>query len=395
MRLVLLRLGAAYVLSAGMFAVAVLFGTNSDANDLPGTDAAIHSWYERLEMRLSSAPDSVTIAISPWDVPLRRLDPDADARRGKPNFTPPPVPQPREIERPSPSIPLISRFADAGELSSVAVQPDEPVPAPIAKVVPPEIERQFASLTAPLKPVRIAPEKKSINPGSMPPPIVHVADRLRNRLSRDLYAHFDLFLYVSKSDDGPLAQHMYVFAKEGGAKNALSLLHDWPVSTGRERMETDLHGVKMSTATPAGYYQLDPKRFYRRYTSRQWGKPMPNSMFFDWMVGGYRTGLAIHGVTDPEEVAALGMRYSAGCVHLPPESASALFEMIRKEYRGNVPQFAYNARAKTISNDGKLARDAKGKLNMTEGYRVLVVIENYGGPSMMTQLDVDTARQGG
>ncbi len=395
MRAVLLRLGAAYALSAVMFAGAVLFGTKSDANDFPGTDAAILSWYERLEMRLSAAPDDVTITIGPRNVQLRRLDPDADARRNRPDFTPPPAPKPREIERKAPSFPIITRFAAAGDLAPVAILPDRPKSSPLAKVPSPSLERQFASLTAPSKPVRVAPERKTANPDNMPPPIVHVAERLRNRLSQELYGNFDLFLYISKSAEGPLAQHMYVFAKDNGSKGALALLHDWPVSTGRERMETDLNGVKMSTATPAGYYQLDPKRFYRRYTSRQWGKPMPNSMFFDWMVGGYRTGLAIHGVSDPEEVAALGERYSAGCVHLSPETAEDLFEMIRKEYRGSVPQFVYDKRAKTIGNDGKLARSGDGKLNMADGYRVLVVIENYGGQSAMTQLNVDSAPQGG
>jgi hypothetical protein len=69
--------------------------------------------------------------------------------------------------------------------------------------------------------------------------------------------------------------------------------------------------------------------------------------------------------------------------------------MIRKEYRGSVPQFAYDTRAKTISNDGKLARNNEGNLTMVDGYRVLVVIENYGGQSMMTQLDMDSGGQDG
>jgi serine/threonine protein kinase len=138
-----------------------------------------------------------------------------------------------------------------------------------------------------------------------------IAAHLRQKVSRDLYANFDLFLYVSKSTKGPLAQRMYVFAKTRGT-DELTLLHDWPVSTGRESMERDNNGVLTSTATPVGYYQLDPKRFYRRYTSSQWGKPMPNSMFFDWMVRGYQTGLAIHGVSDKAEVAALGSRASGG-----------------------------------------------------------------------------------
>src|SRR5262249_27759649 len=151
-------------------------------------------------------------------------------------------------------------------------------------------------------PIRIAPEPGKVNP------IVQVAAHIRDKLPRDLYANFDLFLYVSKSTEGPLGQRMFVFAKDRdhSRQQELTLLHDWPVSTGRERMERDIHGVLTSPSTPAGYYQLDPKRFYRKYTSSQWGKPMPNAMFFNWMVKGYATGLAIHGVSDKDEVAALG-----------------------------------------------------------------------------------------
>jgi lipoprotein-anchoring transpeptidase ErfK/SrfK len=306
----------------------------------------------------------------------------------------PPVPAPHEIEPQKPSSPLTTRFAVLDTLIPAAIAPDEPVPAPLADVKALELSGQFASL-APLKPVRIAPTLRFGNSSGMAAPIVHVADRLRNRLSRDLYANFDLFLYVSKSVDGPLAQHMYVFTKDRGEANSLSLLHDWPVSTGRERVETDIRGVRMSTATPAGYYQLDPKRFYRHYTSSQWGKPMPNSMFFDWMVGGYRTGLAIHGVSAPDEIAALGERASGGCVHLSPDAARSLFEMIQTDYRGMVPRFAYDSDTKTINNSGKLARDNKGVLRMVDGYKALVVIENYGGQDMFTQLDMDSTRPEG
>jgi hypothetical protein len=393
MRIALARLGAAYILSAGLFGGVLLFGTKSDANDIPGTDAAIRTWFQRLEMRMNPPPDSLTISIGPWEAPLRRLNPDDDARPFIPPFVPP-TPVPHEIEPQKPSSPLITRFALLDTLIPAVIAPDEPVPAPFANVEALKLSNQFASL-APLKPVRIAPALKFGNSSVMAAPIVHVADRLRNRLSRDLYANFDLFLYVSKSMDGPLAQHMYVFTKDRGETNSLTLLHDWPVSTGRERMETDIRGVRMSTATPAGYYQLDPKRFYRRYTSSQWGKPMPNSMFFDWMVGGYRTGLAIHGVSAPDEIAALGERASGGCVHLSPDAASALFEMIQTDYRGMVPRFAYDSDTKTINNSGKLAHDSKGVLRMAEGYKALVVIENYGGQDMFTQLDVDSTRPEG
>jgi hypothetical protein len=186
---------------------------------------------------------------------------------------------------------------------------------------------------------------------------------------------------------------MFVFAKNRGkaGKGELTLLHDWPVSTGRETMERDNNGVLASTATPAGYYQLDSKRFYRKYTSSQWGKPMPNSMFFNWMVRGYPTGLAIHGVTDADEVAALGMRASAGCVHLSPEAAEVLFNLVLRDYRGMAPRFAYNPETKTVSNNGKLSRDDAGALRMVEGYKALVIIENYGGQDLLSELDMDSS----
>jgi len=200
--------------------------------------------------------------------------------------------------------------------------------------------------------------------------------------------HFDLFLYVSKSTKGPLAQRMYVFTKNRGT-DELTLLHDWPVSTGREAMERDNNGVLTSTTTPVGYYQLDPKRFYRKYTSSQWGKPMPNSMFFNWMVRGYPTGLAIHGVSAADEVEALGSRFSGGCVHLSPEASEALFSLIQRDYRGMVPSFAYDKDTKTVSNTGKLSRDNKGAIRMVDGYKALVVIENYGGQDLISELDMD------
>jgi lipoprotein-anchoring transpeptidase ErfK/SrfK len=389
----LVRLGTAYFLTTVLFGVALLFGTASDANDLPGSDAAIRTWFERLEMRMDPASDSFTISIGPWEAPLRRLNPDEDVRPSIGPFTPP-SPEPRAIEPQKPASPLISRFANLDTMIPVVVAPDAPSPAALANVGAPELSRQFVSRES-LKPVRIAPTLRSANSLVMTAPIVHVANRLRNRLSRELYANFDMFLYVSKSVEGPLAQHMYVFTKKSGEANSLTLLHDWPISTGREQMEIDNRGSRTSTATPTGYYQLDPKRFYRRYTSSQWGKPMPNSMFFDWMVGGYRTGLAIHGVSDADEVAALGTRASGGCVHLSPDAARSLFEMIQTNYRGMIPRFAYDTDAKTISNRGKLARDAKGELRMVEGYKALVVIENYGGQDMLTGLNMDSANPEG
>ena len=36
-----------------------------------------------------------------------------------------------------------------------------------------------------------------------------------------------------------------------------------------------------------------------------------------------------------------------------------------------------------MSNDGLLMHDAEGKLQLAEGYKVLVFIENYGGDNVV------------
>src|SRR6478609_2978944 len=41
-----------------------------------------------------------------------------------------------------------------------------------------------------------------------------VLARLKDRLTAEMRNHFDLFVYVSKSVSGPLAQRMYVFRKQ-------------------------------------------------------------------------------------------------------------------------------------------------------------------------------------
>lgn len=221
-------------------------------------------------------------------------------------------------------------------------------------------------------------------------------NHLMSALSPDLYDNFDLFLYVSKAQSGPWAQHMYVFVKERGPADAkLILLENWPVSTGRETMERAKNGERVSTETPAGFYELDPERFFVEYRSTQWQRDMPNAMFFNWPNRGYQTGLAIHGVVDADQVAALGQRASAGCVQLPLKASEKLFDLVRDNFEGEVPRFAYDEKTRTTSNDGTLARDENGKLRMMNGYRVLVVIENYGGDPVTSELSVDSSDPAG
>ena len=47
------------------------------------------------------------------------------------------------------------------------------------------------------------------------------------------------------------------------AAGELTLRYDWPVSTGREKVEYNKAGWKLPSFTPAGYYELDPHRMYR------------------------------------------------------------------------------------------------------------------------------------
>ena len=213
--------------------------------------------------------------------------------------------------------------------------------------------------------------------------LLRVQDRLKASLTSEMVDNFSLFLYVSKADAGPWAQHMYVFQKQ--ANGDLDLLYNWPVSTGREDIELNPQGKKLETETPAGYYQLDPHRSYPRYHSAEWDQDMPYAMFFKWEKDHRETGLAIHAATD-DDVDKLGHRASSGCIHLSEDNARTLFTMIRSQYKGLAPRFAYDRRTGTMSNDGVLLHDASGNLQMAEGYKVLIFIEDYGGQNVVAAL---------
>ncbi len=213
--------------------------------------------------------------------------------------------------------------------------------------------------------------------------IARVEERLRANLTSELLANFDLFLYVSEAERGPWAQRMYVFDRQ--PDNDMTLLHAWPVSTGRDARVLTKRGLRVALDTPAGYYQLDPGRFYTHYTSAEWGMPMPYAMFFNWEHDGDQTGLAIHGASG-EDLALLGTRASAGCIRLAPENAKTLFNLVREKYKGPVPRFAYDTKTSTMSNEGILWHSRNGDLRLTDGYRVLVFVENYGGENVVAML---------
>jgi lipoprotein-anchoring transpeptidase ErfK/SrfK len=224
---------------------------------------------------------------------------------------------------------------------------------------------------------RIAPPQFDIARDAAPPSsrAMAVRQRLGANLTPEMLDNFDLFIFVSKAETGPAAQRMFVFRKDHGA---LTLLYDWAASTGREKDEISPRGRSSFTATPAGFYQLDPDRMYRRYHSYSWDQDMPWAMFFNWERQGMKTGLAIHSATG-DDIARLGSRASAGCVHLAPENAETLYRLIRTGYRGRAPRFAYTADTQTMSNRGGFAHSRDGSLKMADGYRVLIDIDDYAG----------------
>ncbi len=109
-------------------------------------------------------------------------------------------------------------------------------------------------------------------------------------------------------------------------------------------------------------------------------------MFFDWERKGPQTGLAIHAAHQAD-IAKLGSRASGGCVHLAPDNAAALFE----SYPGQiiaapVPRFAYDQDAAPAAIEGDFMRDRRGAVSMADGYRVLVVVEDYARRSAVAAL---------
>jgi hypothetical protein len=210
-----------------------------------------------------------------------------------------------------------------------------------------------------------------------------VEARLRARVPAELVSYFDLFLYVSKAtpDKGEWAQRMFVLAKQ--QPQSFHLVHHWKVSTGREEPMPSPTGKMLGTDTPQGIFKLDRHRFHKDYRSRQWDSPMPFAMFFDWRIDGRPSGLAIHGA-DAAGEAELGTRASHGCIRLSAENAKTLFYLIHDNYRGRVPVFQINPDTGTMSTTGALVRDENGRVMMTNGYKVLVFIEDYGGPSVDT-----------
>lgn len=242
---------------------------------------------------------------------------------------------------------------------------------------------QAARNAAPPSVINAEPDAAPLDRPPSAAELIQIEQHFHNSLTKEMLANFELFLFVSKADHGSAAQRMYVFQKQGGSD--LKLLYNWPVSTGRELDEIAPNGAHAPSITPAGYYELDAHRMYVDHFSNEWHQPMPYAMFFNWKNRGFETGLAIHGATG-KDIALLGERASAGCIHLAPENSRVLFSLIKTNYKGLMPKFAYDKQTATMSNQGVLVHTSDGHVEMQDGYKVLVFIENYGGENVVAAL---------
>ena len=383
-------LSAIYLLGASAFGIAIALQRNPDLADAAyragratwpviqrGASIANRNAVQPALKKLVEVDKAFFDAIDPPRTAVARATPPVKvAKKTSPRVVAHKVPIAPPAIRPE--------FAEPQQPQIAKVEtPPKPAPA----IAPPQqvakVETAKPALTlAPQAPAKsiapLAPRPDLAAPSAAE--ITRVMLRLKDSLTGEMLQNFELFLYVSKAESGPWAQRMYVFKKQGSGD--LDLLYNWPVSTGRELVEFAPNGNRAPSFTPKGYYELDPDRMYKHHVSGQWGTSMPYAMFFNWENHGLQTGLAIHSATG-SDIALLGQRASAGCVRLAPEHAAALFNLIRTNYKGLAPRFAYDRNTATMSNDGLLMHDAKGNLKFAEGYKVLVFIENYGGDNVV------------
>ena len=380
-------LSAIYLLSASAFGVAIALQRNPPLAD--ATYRAGGATWSAIQSGASFANEHALKPagrqIAEWDRQLfDRIDPPVRIAtvhmKSAPKIARVTLKPARIAHHETKPVIVARQIPKTVEPTAPVLRPEIKEPQQVAKAetTPKPAMTLAPSQTAPAQAAANAPRPDLSAPS--PAELTRVMLRLKDSLTGEMLENFSLFLYVSKADSGPLAQRMYVFKKQGGGN--LDLLYNWPVSTGREAVEFAPNGQRAPSYTPQGYYELDPDRMYKHHISGQWHTPMPYAMFFNWETGGMQTGLAIHSATG-EDIALLGKRASAGCVRLAPENAALLFNLIRTQYKGLAPRFAIDRRTASMSNQGILMHDAQGNVQMAEGYKVLVFIENYGGNNVV------------
>ena len=275
--------------------------------------------------------------------------------------------------------------APVGERAAPATQPKpvaeaQPQPIVLASVAPQPFE-PAPKLSAPVQTAlagAVTDSKVDETIVDEPADVRYTVaqQRLFETVPEDIQGYFDLFMYVSKSNRGPMAQRMFVFQRDSDGR--VIPYAAWDVSTGREKLELH-HDQRVRTTTPEGIFALNPKRMYKNYFSKTYdGAPMHYAMFYDLQTNGNQTGLAIHAAVGAEKIRRLGKRDSAGCVRLSPNHAKELFFKIKNTTQGRIPEFAINERGST-DRWGKAARDPSGSLVLQDGYKAILFVENYDG----------------
>jgi lipoprotein-anchoring transpeptidase ErfK/SrfK len=282
------------------------------------------------------------------------------------SYNPYQVFEPAAANAPAP----ITHGSDSAVVAPAPVAPEAPVVQPEKPIA--AIERapklHLAAVETPA--IAIAGADNEI-------PLVTKAERrLFETVPEEIEGYFDLFMYVSKSNRGPLAQRMFVFQRDADGK--IIPYAEWRVSTGREKLEIH-HEKKIRTTTPEGIFTLDPDRFHERYFSRTWDNaPMHYAMFYDLQNNGNMSGLAIHAAVGKSKIRRLGRRDSAGCVRLAPKHAKELFFKIKNTTKGRVPSFAINEKGST-DRWGRVEKSADGTPILQDGYRAILLVENFDG----------------
>ncbi len=190
------------------------------------------------------------------------------------------------------------------------------------------------------------------------------------KVTPELLRHYELVLFVNKSNSGPFAQRL-IWLKPGDPDDhskPWEATKIWKVSTGRERREKEAF-----TTTPPGIFNLHPTRQIKDYRSRLYkGAAMPYAVFLDYRTltrKGY--GIAFHATG---ATGRLGSRASGGCIRLRMKNARDLFTTLRADYRGRVPVMEMAANGKW-NLDGRMAYDERGLPIMVNGLKALVIIE--------------------
>ena len=272
------------------------------------------------------------------------------------------APLPRHIAAAPPARPVAMVRVLVAAPRSAPLRPLTVARAVLRQALPPD-----AVAAAPLPPQAATPD-----PAMIADEAGRVAKRVSAKVPAALAPYFDTFIYVSKAADGPWAQRLFLFHKN--ADGTLAFEESFAVSTGRERAE------QYFTATPTGLFELDVHRFFPMARSAKWDDAqMPWAMFLNYSYRTQMAGVALHAAIGAHELALIGHRASGGCVRLPLLKANALYHRFLKEERGQVPVFAFDQARGTTNVEGNVVLDAAGNVELADGLRVLVIIDNFGG----------------